>query len=318
MVSGARYATDELRKRALALGFSRIGFARAEVLEEEGARLREWLAAGRHAGMSWLERSAKRRADPKEILPDAASVISLAVNYHYPSGREVNEFEGKIARYARGGDYHAVLRGMLDGLEREITGTHPGARCKSYVDSGPVMEKAWAVRSGVGWQGKHTVMITREFGSWVFLATVLCNVEFAPDTPEADLCGACTKCIESCPTGAIIEPYRLDAGRCLSYLTIEREGDEDDSEASMDYRGWIFGCDICQEVCPWNGKPAASAVKAFEPREHAAGLDLREAAGISDADFAESFAGSAVLRAGAASLRRNARIVLRQRESHIV
>jgi epoxyqueuosine reductase len=258
--------------KAKALGFVKAGFAKYEILENESTRLKNWLDDGKQAGMEWIERGFEKRKDIRQIMPDAKSVISLAFNYYTPF--EHDETNPKISRYAWGRDYHKILKRKLKEICRCIEETSPnpllgkegtkdsfpltkgewpkaeGVRIKAYVDDGPVMDKAWAVRAGIGWMGKHTNVINPEYGSWFFLCEIITNIEFdSYDEPIEDLCGSCSLCISACPTGAITEEYSVDSNKCISYQTIENRGD---IPGNINLDGWIFGCDVCQDVCPFN------------------------------------------------------------------
>ncbi|MDE3059283.1 MAG: tRNA epoxyqueuosine(34) reductase QueG, partial [Bacteroidota bacterium] len=243
--------TQKIKAKAYELGFSKVGIARADALREDAVHLQEWLHRGYHASMQWMAKNIEKRCDPRAIIPDAKSVVSVAVNYfadvqHSPAGNE-----GKVSRYAWGDDYHIHVTKRIQNLFECIKQMAPDSDGRYYVDTGPVMDKYWAEKSGVGWRGKHTNVITKEFGSWVFLGEIITTLELEYDTPMEDFCGTCTACIESCPTGAIVEPYIVDSNRCISYLTIEHRGEIDDS-LKPHFEGWVYGCDICQDVCPWN------------------------------------------------------------------
>ncbi len=235
----------------------------------------------------------------------ARSVIVLAMNYYTPFAHGSEGTPAKISRYAWGKDYHTVMADRLERLWTWMQEEFSGVEGRWYVDTGPVMEKAWAQRAGIGWPGKHTNIISRECGSWIFLGVIISSLEPGPDTPAVDRCGTCTRCIDACPTAAIVEPYVLDAGRCIAYLTIEHRGPIDpDLSGQMD--GWIFGCDVCQDVCPWNHKRAAvSPLSEFEPREGFLHPDVEEWGKMTPGEFAGRFAGSPVVRAKHAGLTRN-------------
>jgi epoxyqueuosine reductase len=298
---------EKIWRKASELGFVAMGVARAEALGPEGERLRQWLGRGYHATMGWMQRTADRREDPQAVLTGARSVISLAMNYYSPEEHTGNP--GKISRYAWGDDYHAILESRMEELLRWMVSEFPGAKGRFAVDSGPFMDKAWAVRSGIGWLGKHTNVITRDHGSWVFLGEILTTVEVEPDTPATDLCGTCTRCIDACPTAAIVEPYVVDSRRCLSYLTIEHRGTID-AELLPQFDGWIFGCDVCQDVCPWNLKFARpTGEPGFRPREGFVNPPLTEWEGMTAEEFDETFRKSPVRRTKHAGLQRNIAIV---------
>ncbi len=306
---GPASASRRVRARAIELGFDKAGIARAGSLTEEGTHLREWLARGFHAGMSWMGRNPERRIDPEQVLPGARSVISVAMNYYTPVSHPDDPSAGKISRYAWGDDYHDILTPRLEQLLGWLRTEFPGADGKVYVDTGPVMDKVWAQRAGIGWEGKHTNVITRELGSWVFLGEILTTLELEPDQPATDHCGTCTLCIEACPTGAIVEPYVVDANLCISYLTIEHKG-EIRSDLGSKFEGWIFGCDICQDVCPWNRKFAGETPNEhFAPREDNVAPRLDEWASMTPDEFRDRFRGSPVKRTKHEGLLRNIRTV---------
>ena len=237
--------THHLKMKTAELGFSSIGIARAELLNEEGIHLREWFSNGYHASMHWLERDIEKRLNVTKILPNAKSLICVALNYFTPSQHSSDPALGKISRYAWSDDYHLVLTERLEKLYDFIQSVVPGVSGIICVDTGSVMEKAWAVRAGIGWMGKHTNIITRKYGSWVFLGEILIDAELEYDSPMLDYCGNCTACLDACPTQAIVQPYVLDARKCISYLTIEHRGDLP-NEIVPNFQNWIFGCDICQ------------------------------------------------------------------------
>ena len=302
-----------LRERALALGFSHAGFARAETLDSEGERLRSWLGQGKHADMDWMTKGMERRIDPRNVLPGAASVIVLAMNYHT---MQQHSGTAKISRYAWGRDYHKVLDRRMKELEHFIVEMAPGAMTRRYVDTGPIMEKAWAARAGIGWPGKHTNIITRDRGSWIFLGTIITTAETQPDTPVEDYCGSCTACIDACPTAAITEAYSVDSRKCISYLTIEHRGDHDTHMLSMDFDDWVFGCDVCQDVCPWNRFAQETDESVFSPDAYRLSLSPETIIEMDEDRFRAQFSGTPVTRAKLHGLQRNARTVLAQRESN--
>jgi epoxyqueuosine reductase len=301
--------THRLKMKAAELGFSAIGIARAEVLNEEENHLRQWFALGYHASMQWLERDPGKRIDVSNILPNAKSVVCAALNYYTPVQHSTNPAQGKISRYAWGDDYHTVLTARLEKLCDFIKTEIPGVNGKIYVDTGPVMEKAWAVRAGIGWLGKHTNIITRKFGSWVFLGEILIDAELEYDVPMADLCGTCTACLDACPTQAIVQPYILDANKCISYLTIEHRG-ELPKEIVPNFQNWIYGCDICQDVCPWNRFQNETDDPAFQPREENIAPKLTELAGLSQEEFSRRFRKSPLKRTKHSGLTRNVKAIL--------
>lgn len=298
---------EKIRAKALDIGFDRIGFARAEELVKEGRRFRGWLTEGFHGEMAWLEREPAKRTNPDLIFPGARSVISVAVNYFTPSQHSKDPGEGRISRYAWGDDYHEVLRDKLRELLDWITDEFPGAAGKICVDTAPVMEKAWAMRAGVGWIGKHSNLITTDYGSWVFLGEILTNLELTPDTPAVDHCGSCTACLDACPTDAIVEPYVVDSNKCISYATIELRSEQLPEEIESHLDGWIYGCDICQDVCPWNRFEKPTGEERFAPRHGETSLDLDMVESLTPDVYADRFRKSAMKRAKLAGLKRNAR-----------
>jgi epoxyqueuosine reductase len=305
----------EIKTKARELGFSKVGIVAATALTEEGARLGEWLGQGCHGEMSYMARDPEQRADPRLLLPSAKSVVSVALNYYRPEKHSDSPDTGKISRYAWGDDYHDVLRDKLKLLLEWVRERAPEVEGQICVDSSPMMDKAWAVRAGIGWLGKHTNVITREFGSWVFLGELLLSIELDYDGfIEADHCGKCTACLDACPTGAIIAPYRLDATRCISYGTIELRSEELPEPIRSNTEGWVFGCDICQEVCPWSRFSKPTAEGRFEPRPGIVTPDLRSLADISQEEFSTRFRRNAVKRAKVSGLRRNARTLLERRK----
>jgi epoxyqueuosine reductase len=303
----AKYIKD----RALFEGFNKVGIVGAESLEDEGHRLKEWLARGHHGEMSWMARDVHKRISPREIFPPARSVVVVALNYFTPHQHQENPATGKVSRYAWGDDYHDVIKEKLLSLLSWIKEQEPEAEGKICVDIQPTMDKAWAVRAGLGWLGKHSNVITPEYGSWVFIGELFLNLDLDHDTePMEDHCGTCTLCIDACPTAAITEPYVVDSNKCISYTTIELRAPElpDDNLA-----GWLYGCDICQDVCPWNRFEQATTEARFDPREGNADADLREIIELTPETYAQRFRGSAMKRAKLAGLQRNARALI---ESH--
>jgi len=316
----------DLAAYARSLGFERVGITSSDPLKKEGAFLENWLAQGRAGEMRYLEDQPERRSQPAELLPGARSVITLAMNYEPSSGlrppspalprekagqslalarRQLGEGarragEGKIARYAYGPDYHRVIRKRLESLVRYLEAMAPGIQCRTFVDTGPLLERALAQRAGLGFIGKNTMLITKGLGSWVFLASVVTTLELPVDAPDERNCGECRLCIEACPTEAITAPFELDPRRCIAYLTIEKDGVLDEPLREK-MGGWVFGCDICQEVCPHN-------VPSRHPRQWPRGMTiLSEILTIkNEVEFNEKFAGTSLKRAGRESLIRNA------------
>lgn len=297
-----------IRGRALELGFHKVGIVPASALTEERTRLTEWLERGLHGEMRWMERDPAQRTDPGLLFPQARSVIVVALNYYTPHRHEDNATTGKISRYAWGDDYHDVLGEKLKKLLAWIKEEWPEAEGKTCVDIQPVMDKAWAVRAGLGWIGKHSNLITKDYGSWVFLGELLLNLELEYDGARVeDHCGSCTLCIEACPTDAIREPYVVDSNRCISYATIELRQPDIPPEVSANMQGWLYGCDICQDVCPWNRFEQPTDEERFEPREGNVNANLSEILSMTQEAYSARFRKSAIKRAKLTGLSRNAR-----------
>jgi epoxyqueuosine reductase len=291
-------------QKAEAIGFDLIGFAKAETLKDETRLLEEWLSKNYHAGMYYMQRNLDKRKDVNNILCDAKSVISLGLNYYTSHLYSNKKDNGKISRYAWGKDYHLVIWAMLDELEKELRNIQPGFKSLSYVDTGPVMDKAWAVRAGIGWLGKHTNVINREIGSWFFIANIITNCEFNYSETIPDYCGSCTACLDACPTNAIVEEYIVDSNKCISYLTIENKNKIPDAFKEK-FDNWLFGCDICQDVCPWNHKfNLETLINEFHPQKKE--LNLDEVLKIKEEEFRAQFKQSPVKRAKLSGLKRNA------------
>ena len=299
---------NKIKERALFEGFNKVGIVGATSLEDEGRRLQEWLARGYHGEMSWMARDVEKRIDPREIFPQARSVVVVALNYYTPQQHQQNPATGKVSRYAWGDDYHDVVKTKLASLLSWIREHEPQAEGKICVDIQPAMDKAWAVRAGLGWIGKHTNVITPEHGSWVFIGELLLNLELDHDTGTVeDHCGTCTLCIDACPTAAITEPYVVDSNKCISYATIELRAPELPSEIENNLSGWLYGCDICQDVCPWNRFETTTDEARFAPREGNVNAELARILELTPETYAERFRGSAMKRAKLSGLQRNAR-----------
>jgi epoxyqueuosine reductase len=301
--------TEQIKSKALELGFHKVGIAKAERLDIESIRLEDWLWRDYHASMDWMEKNLEKRVDPCEIVPDAQSVISVAINYYAPPAHNPNDDEGKISRYAWGEDYHIHVTKRIQALFECIKQIEPTFDGRYYVDTGPVMDKVWAARAGLGWQGKHSNLITKEFGSWVFLGEIITNVQLEYDSPMEDFCGSCTACIDACPTDAIREPYIVDSNRCISYLTIEHRGEIAESLGN-NFDHWIYGCDICQDVCPWNRFQQETEYLEFQPRESNIHPKLEELKSLSQEEFSRRFKDSPIKRTKREGMKRNVEMVL--------
>ena len=293
--------------KARELGFSAWGIARVDAVPEAGERLREWIAAGNHGEMGWMEARAEQRASPQGLWPEAKSVIALAMSYappHDPMALAEAKDRGRISVYAQGGDYHKTVKKALKAMGRWLA-DECGCQLKVFVDTAPVMEKPLSAAAGVGWQGKHTNLLSREHGSWLFLGVIYTTLELEPDVPAEPHCGSCTRCIDACPTGAITGPNRLDARRCISYLTIEHAGPiPHEFREAIGNR--IYGCDDCLAVCPWNRfASAAQANQAFAPRPELVAPALADLLALDDSSFRELFSGSPIKRIGVDRMVRN-------------
>lgn len=294
--------TQFIKAEAQRLGFLSCGISKAGFLEEEAPRLESWLNRNMHGEMAYMEDHFDKRLDPTILVPDSKSVISLLLNY-YP-GETQNEDSFKISKYAYGTDYHYVikdkLKALLHFIETEIGAVHG----RAFVDSAPVLDKAWAAKSGLGWMGKHTNLLTKKVGSFYFIAELILDLDLEYDTPATDHCGSCTACIDACPTQAIVEPYVVDGSKCISYFTIELKN-EIPSALSGQFDDWMFGCDICQDVCPWNKFSKPHQEPLFEPKPELLSMSKKEWVDISEEVFQQLFRKSAVKRAKFSGLKRN-------------
>jgi epoxyqueuosine reductase len=297
----------EIKAKAIEIGFDLCGIARAERYPRL-ARLAEWIDRGYAGDMTYLSESLDERLDAARVLPTARSVVCLGTVYHVSDAPSASADGGgrvRISRYAWGDDYHEVLRSRLRPFVRWMSqSAGPGFEAFSCVDSGPIQERVFAEQAGLGWIGKNTCLINPVLGSWLFLAEVVTNADLEPDAPVVDHCGSCTRCLEACPTAAFVEPYQLDATRCLSYLTIESRGGVD--RAMRDAIGaQVYGCDICQDVCPWNRRAATSDDEAWQPRDGLASPRLLDLCRLTDDVWRALLKGSAMRRAGLRRIRRS-------------
>jgi epoxyqueuosine reductase len=316
---------DLLKSWALEAGFDRAGVARLDVLEH-GEALVRWLDRGDQAGMEYLGRRLEARLDPSRIFPDARSVLCVALQYHpldRVDGERQPEPSGdlwrRVARYARGKDYHEVVGERLRVVEERVRAEFPGCETRRYVDTGPVLERELAARAGIGAVGKNTMLLHPEGGSWFLLGELFLSLDLDPDRPLEDLCGSCTLCLDACPTGALAEPYRLDANRCISYWTIEHRGALP-AEARRLVGGWVFGCDVCQEVCPWNAEPAAAVHPEMELPPERGELTRARLLRLPREEYVGRFRGSPMKRAKLEGLQRNAAVAMgnRRESRHVV
>ena len=303
--------TDQIKAIARNLGFAPVGVASADP-PQHWAFYQKWLAMGYAGEMGYLGRNAERRSDVRRILPSAKSILCVGLNYlpERDGSENGGHPTGQIARYARGDDYHDVMKDRLFELLDEIRRIAPSAEGRVYVDTGPVLERDFAERAGVGWFGKHTCLIDKGRGSWFFLGEIILNLDLEADRPQLDHCGTCTRCLDACPTDAIVEPYAVDSRRCISYLTIELKGAVPRALRS-DMGNWVFGCDICQDVCPWNRKRAEpTSDAAFQARPGLNAPDLVELLHMDQAAFSKRFKNSPIKRAKRRGLLRNVAIAL--------
>lgn len=304
MLQKSHVYSQLIKEEAKRLGFLFCGIAPAGFLEEEAPLLEKWLKSGYQGEMQYMENHFDKRLDPRLLVDGAKSVISLGLNY-YTEEKQVDPDAPKLSMYAYGEDYHSVIKSklgtLLERMNEEIGEVHG----RAFVDSAPVLDKAWAKKAGLGWIGKHTNLISKQKGSYFFLAELIVDVELAYDRPmQTDHCGSCTRCIDACPTEAIVAPYVVDGSRCISYLTIELKNEiPNEFQGKMD--NWMFGCDICQQVCPWNRFAIPHQEPAFEPHTDLLGMKLKDWEEITEDVFTKVFSKSAVKRTKFSGLKRN-------------
>ena len=303
----------------MAQGFDVVGVAVLDPLESASPsqnpllhHLRAWLDAGYHGIMHWMDKAPERRADPRKILPGCQSIICVGVNYWTNVDPQEQPGYGKIARYAWGKDYHRLVKKRLTNLERAIAEITPDALTRSYVDTGPIMEKVWAQRAGLGWIGKHSNLVSPTLGSWLLLGEVLTTLKLEPSEPGTDLCGTCTLCIRACPTQAIIEPYVVDATKCISYLTIEYRGELQSvaPELRKQMGNRIFGCDDCLDACPYNVHASPTKEPSFQPNPMTQAPNLLQLSRMDEDTFFQTFQGSPIRRSKHSGLQRNVKIAI--------
>ena len=294
--------TSLIKTEAKRLGFLSCGISKAEFLEEEAPRLEKWLANEMQGKMSYMENHFDKRLDPTILVPDSKSVISLIFNY-YPKKTQIKDTY-KISKYAYGIDYHIVIKNklklFLEFIQQEIGEVHG----RVFVDSAPVLDKVWAAKSGLGWIGKHSNLLTKQFGSFYFIAEIIIDLELEYDFPVTDHCGTCTACIDACPTEAIVDPYKVDGSKCISYFTIELKN-EIPSNVQGQFDDWMFGCDICQDVCPWNRYSKSHNEPLFNPKPELLSMSKKDWDEITEDVFKKVFYKSAVKRTKFSGLKRN-------------
>lgn len=293
----------QIKDWALELGFTACGISQARFLEEEAQPLEEWLKRGYHGEMQWMENHFDKRLDPRKLVPGAQSVVSVLLNY-FPAQGQKDPAAPKISRYAYGEDYHFVMKRKLKDLMARIQAEIGAVEGRAFVDSAPVMDRAWARNAGLGWRGKHSLLLSKGLGSYYFIGELIIDLALEPDHPTSDHCGNCTRCIDACPTDAIVGNAVVDAQKCISYLTIElKEAIPSSFEGQME--NWAFGCDICQEVCPWNRFARPHQEQAFAPAEGLLEMEAREWEEITEEVFRKRFKHSPLKRTKYAGLRRN-------------
>ena len=296
-----------IKEEAKALGFLSCGIAKAGFLAEEAPKLEQWLQLGHHGKMHYMENHFDKRLDPTILVPGAKSVVSLLLNYH-TDVKQVDPNAPKLSSYAFGQDYHTVIKDKLKLLLERLKIHIGDIEGRVFVDSAPVMDKAWAAKAGLGWVGKNTNLISKKVGSFFFIAEMIIDLELAYDLPVADHCGSCTACIDACPTAALTTPYQIDGSKCISYATIElKEAIPSSFKDKME--GWMFGCDICQTVCPWNRFATPHQEAAFQPKEELLSLTAKDWQELTEETFKRVFQKSAVKRAKFKGLKRNIRFL---------
>ena len=305
---------NNIKEKAKNLGFFKIGFAGPEPIDEVKI-LKDWIGAKYYGDMIWIEKSFNERINPKILYPDVKTIISCGINYFHKYSQS-NKFEiGKISRYALGEDYHIVLKKKLKDLFNYIKKEIKSVDGKIYIDSSPVLEKIWAEKAGIGWIGKNSLLTTREVGSWIFLGEIFLNIPLDYNEPHThNYCGNCNRCINACPTGAIVKPYTINAKKCISYLTIEHKG-EIPENLKRKIGMWIYGCDVCQEVCPWNRFSKETNETRFLPDQNIPITNLNEFDNMNEKEFNKKFKNSPIKRIKLSGLRRNVKIALENKTS---
>lgn len=306
--------SELIKKQGKLIGFDLVGIAHIDRQYEDNSlsHLHQWLKKGYYGEMEWMKNP--KREDVKLLLPSVRSIISVALNYYTPYNHSNHPEIGKISRYGWGKDYHKIVHKKLKQFTQWLKDQNSTIEAIYYGDTGPIQDKTWAQRAGLGWISKNSNLITRDYGSWVFLGEILTNLDLKPDLPHTSHCGTCTRCITACPTNAIIEPFIVDANRCIAYHTIENRAEI--LPPDLNLKGWVAGCDICQDVCPWNQRFAKpTSITEFNPLPHNITPSLQELAQLSEQDWDQRFRGSALRRIKPQMWRRNAQKVLKEREN---
>lgn len=303
---------NNIKEFSFSIGINKVGFAKYRVFDTEIKLYENWLSLGYNASMDYLERNIEKRRDLSLILPEIKSVIVFALSYNTGFQHKSGNF--KISRYAWGDDYHKIFEKKLKKVANFIKQSVDNFKYKIYVDTGPVLEKLWAIEAGIGWQGKNSLVLSKELGSYFFIGIMLVNLDFEPDRKVVDHCGRCNRCIQSCPTQAIVEPKVVDSRKCISFWTIEKKVTED-IPTNLDLKGWIFGCDICQEVCPWNKKALLTDEIGFYPRNGLMNLPKQLFENLTSENFREIFKNSPIKRAKYDGLVKNFQHIMEKNEN---
>ena len=296
--------TQLIKHKAYDLGFSHVGVSKAGFLEKEARDLEKWLSKNHHGKMQYMENHFDLRTDPRILVHNAKSVITILYNYYTPEKQEDPEAP-KISKYAYGKDYHFVIKKKLKDLQHYITTNFGEVNMRGFIDSAPVMDKVWAKKSGLGWIGKHSNLVNKNKGSYFFIAEIILDLELDTDIPIKDYCGSCTRCVDACPTEAIVEPYVVDGSRCISYLTIELKDEVIPQEFSGKMDNWMFGCDVCQQVCPWNRLATPHKESLFDPPSDLLSLTKKEWNELDEQMYQNLFKKSALKRAKFKGIKRN-------------
>ncbi len=307
MSANATHAAS-IKAKALALGFDACGISAVRYLEKEAPRLEAWLKSGYQGGMTWMEQHFDKRLDPAKLMPGAKSVISVILNYFPDPSHQQPEGAPKISKYAYGTDYHYVIKEKLAALLAFIQDEIGEVEGRAFVDSAPVMDRVWAQSAGLGWMGKHSLLLRKGSGSFFFIGELIVDLELPPDGPVTDHCGTCTKCIDACPTQAIVQPFVVDANKCISHLTIELK-DAIPTHLRSDMDNWAFGCDVCQDVCPWNRFAQPHKTPAFAPTPGLLDMTATDWEEITSSIFKKRFKSSPIKRTGLKGMMRNVRFI---------